>query len=262
MPLSLHLVRQEAVLLQQRKFGMAGKEVFHLLLVLPARKGAGRVHEPPTRTHKPRRILQNIVLAGNAAGDVLLAPFGDGAGILSEHPLARAGRIDENLVKIPAKRFGKLFRGGADNGAVCDAHALDVLRQDLRAVKDIFVSDEDALPPHPRGELRRLAPRRSAQVEDALPGLHLKEGRGAHRRGLLAVVEPRKVFGVCPGALLRAVEAALRPRHPFAEREGRKAGKFFLRALQKIGAHALHGRLFQAAQKGGELLFQIPIHAL
>ena len=187
-PFPLHLMRHEAVLLQQRKLGMAGKEVFRLPLVLPAREGAGRIHEPSARPHEARRRVQDIPLAGNAAGNIFLAPFPDGFGVFAEHPLARAGRVHQHFIEKSGQRFGELFRGGADDGAVFDAHALDVLREDLRAAGHIFVGDEHALPRHRGGELRRLAPGRGAKIEDALFGLHVEERRSAHRRGLLTIV--------------------------------------------------------------------------
>ena len=118
MTLPLHLVRHQAVLLQKFKLGVAAEEVLGLPLILPARKGAGGIDEPSARPHEARRPVQNIALTGDAAQNILLAPLRDGGGVLPEHPLARAGRIDQDFIEIGGKRVCELRRGGADDGAV------------------------------------------------------------------------------------------------------------------------------------------------
>ena len=258
MPFAAHLVREQKMLLRERKFGMAGEEGADLPLVLPLLERAGRIDERSAAREHGGGILQDGALTGDAAFDVLLAPFGDGVRVLAEHPLARAGRVDQDLIEIGGQRRGERGCLRGQDGAVCDAHALDVLREDAGAVIDVLVGDEHALSPHRRRELRRLSARRGAQIEHPLPAPDAEQGRGAHCGGLLRVEQPRVMRGMGARLCERRIKSPFRPRDGLRQgQEPRERGGV---RLQQIGAHAAHGRRVERTQKGGEPLSQPFLH--
>ena len=212
MPFAAHLVREEQPFGFEAQIGMAGEQRAHLPFVLPFLERAGGIDEPPAAAEHRIRRLQDILLAGDAARHVLRAPFGDGARVFAEHPLARTGSVDEDLIEIRGERRRKAGGIGVDDGGVHDARPFRVLREDAGAGIDEFVGDEHALPLHGGGDLRRFPARRGAQIEHAFSGLRLEKRRGEHGARLLRIYEPRMMRGELAHLLGVRIKAVRRPR--------------------------------------------------
>ena len=155
MPLAAHAVRVQLDLLALHKIEVGGRKAGGVVLILLARKGTRRIDERAARGEHARRALQNFRLAVGAHQHVLLAPLGGGGSLFAQHPLPRAGRVDEDLVEIPIEAVGEGGGVGAGDDGVRDAHPLDVLQQDAGAVGHLFVEHEQALPLHRLRDLRR-----------------------------------------------------------------------------------------------------------
>jgi hypothetical protein len=178
-------------------------------LTLPSfscgRKGAGRIDEPPAGPQHPRGRLEDLPLAAGAHPDGLLAPVLHGGVLLAEHALARAGRVDENLVEPTGEARLEPLRVLVQHERVRRAQALEIAGEDLCAGGLDLVADENAPAPHRGGQLRALAARGGAEIEHALARLRVqKPGRG-HRARLLQVVEPGLVQGREPRARVGVV---------------------------------------------------------
>ena len=259
-PLSAHLMREKQVLFFEHKIGMTCEELCDLFLIFTRLERAGGIDERAAACKHFSGVVENFPLTGNTAFHVLLAPLRDRARVLAEHPLARAGSIDEDLVKVCGKFFDKRRRIRADDGAVFHAQPLDVLREDPGAVIDVLVCNQYALPPHSGGELSGLSARRGAQIEHPFARFCVQERRGAHGGRLLHIEQPRMVRGRVSEFFRRRIKSALRPRDGLV-REGREVFERLRRTFQKVGAHAPDGRGVITTQKGGVRRAQPFLHS-
>ena len=248
------------MLFYEHEIGMTYEELCDLVLVFPPLKGAGGIHERAAAREHLRGAVEDFALTHDAPLHVLYAPLGDRRLVPAEHSLARTGGVDENFVKVLREPRGERGRIGAHDGGVPHAQALDVLRQDARAVKDVLVRDEHAFSAHRRGELGGLAPGRGAQIEHPFPRFYSQQGRGTHGGRLLRVEEPRVPCGGMSHLFRRRVKAALRPGNALSG-EGRKRNKCLGGELEKVGAHAANGRGVITTQKGGVRRAQPFLHS-
>ena len=180
---------------------------FNLLLVFAAVECAGAVYHPPSGAQRGPQVVGNLALQGGAVAHQSLAPLRHGLRVLAHHPLARAGHIGHDDVKLLAQ--GAEARGvaaGHDDRRIAPAH--DVLAQGGGACGHIFVGHGH----RPGGEGRHhgsgLPPGSGTGVEHPQG---MADTRGEcphnmcmeHRGGLLDII--------CPGMEPR-VESELRTR--------------------------------------------------
>ena len=69
---------------------------------------------------------QQLPLQGGALLNQLFAVLGKGGGFFVKHPLAAAGRIDQNAVKKTAKSLPQMFSRFIEHNHIRRAHALDI----------------------------------------------------------------------------------------------------------------------------------------
>ena len=119
--------------------------------------------------------------------------LGGGDGLLAEHTLARAGRVDQNQVEVVPER-SETGRIGARYDDIPDPPPPDVVGQDRRPGADRLVRDDQALGTGKARKKRRLAAGGRAQVEHALARLRVQKLRRGHGARLLQIIKPRRVI--------------------------------------------------------------------
>ena len=166
--------------------------------------------------------MQNFRLPPRAHQNRFLRPVRDGGLLLSEHALAGAGCVHENLIeKAPEPRLQPL-RVLIQNQRVRDAEALNIGRENFRALGVYLVADEKATSLHFPRQLRGFSARRGAKIEQPLARLRVKQSCGRHRAGLLQIVKPRLVIRRLSRSRFRVIVIpAGRPRN----RRKRKRGQ-------------------------------------
>ena len=134
-----------------------------------------------------------------------------GLPVLAEHPLPRAGGVQEDPVEVGPEGLGQGPGRGLGHGEG-GPPALHVLQKAPHPFAVHLVGQKKPLPPHAGGEVGGLAPRGRREVQDPFPGLRVQED--PHRLGarLLDVVEPGVEEGVGAGpGLLGVVKPLLAP---------------------------------------------------
>ena len=129
--------------------------------------------------------------------------LGGGDGLLAEHTLARAGRVDEHPVKLPGHRRGQAGGVLVRDDGVRHAHSLEILAQNFSAGGDEFIGEQQALPLQSRRQLAGLASRRGAEVGHPHTRLHVQQRSGGRGTRLLCIEHARVVPGVPPRAEVR-----------------------------------------------------------
>ena len=106
--------------------------------------------------------------------------LGGGDGLLAEHTLARAGRVDEHPVKLPGHRRGQAGGVLVRDDGVRHAHSLEILAQNFSAGGDEFIGQQQALPLQSRRQLAGLASRRGAHIQDLISFLWIRPQHYPH----------------------------------------------------------------------------------
>ena len=149
--------------------------------------------------------MQNFRLPPRAHEDRFFRPVRDGGLLFSEHALAGAGRIDKNFIKITLEPRLQPLRMLVQHQSVRDAEALDIGRENFRALEVYLVADKKAASLHFPRQLRGFSTRRGAKIEHPLARLRVKQSCGRHRAGLLQIVEPRLVIRGFPRPRFRVI---------------------------------------------------------
>ena len=221
---------------------MLCEEGGHLTLVLRRGEGAGGVDQHTARSQQRRGVFKNFRTQLCAVGHQRIAVLGGRHGLLAEHPLAGAGRIHENTVKLPGQRRRQTGRVLVGDDGVCHAHTLQILAQNLGAGRNKFIGQQQSLPLQGRGQLAGLAARRGAQVGHPHTGAHIEQRCRGGGAGLLRIQHACMVPCVASRAEIR------RSGKGRSAKAGRLCGKInmlckpFRRAAQCIHRHTA-GRL-------------------
>ena len=112
--------------------------------------------------------------------------LGGSDGLLAEHTLARAGRVDEHPVKLPGHRRGQAGGVLVRDDGVRHAHSLEILAQNFSAGGDEFIGQQQALPLQSRRQLAGLASRRAQRSATRIPGCTSSSAAGAEALGSCA----------------------------------------------------------------------------
>ena len=186
--------KERHVRLFYRKIGIFPQKVRDHALVFHRRERARGVNQPPAGAEHGCGGGQNLQLAVGADGVRVLRPVGDGGLLLAEHPLAGAGGVDENFIKIPREALFQPLRVLVQDQRVGNAQPLDIPRKNFRALGVDLVADQKPLPPEFARQLRRFPAGGRAQVEHALARLRVQKLRRGHGARLLQIIKPRRVI--------------------------------------------------------------------
>ena len=202
--------------------------------------------------------MQNFRLPPRAHEDRFFRPVRDGGLLLSEHALAGAGRIDKNFIKITLEPRLQPLRMLVQHQSVRDAEALNIGRENFRALGVYLVADKKSTPLHFPCQLRGFSARRGAKIEHPLARLRVKQSRGRHRAGLLQIVKPRLMIRGFPRPRFRVIIIpAGRPRN----RRKRKRGQIGKESpFQGIQPQADRARPGKARSKCVVIFSQQPPH--
>ena len=182
------------------ELGVLCKKVCNLPFILIRGKRAGRIDQYTARGQQGRRIFENFRAQLGAVGHKAVIVLSCGGGLLAEHPLARAGRIDEHPVKLAGHGGGQAGRVLVGNDGVRHAHPLQILAQNFRAGRDKFICQQQAPALQSRCQLACLAAGRGAEVGHPHTGLHIQQRRRGGRAGFLGVEHTCMVPGVAARA--------------------------------------------------------------
>ena len=172
-----------------REVVVGGQERRHDVLVLGGRDRAGRVDEGTAGLRTRRRPAARIRACSSASASGRPALRQRASGRDGERAEVAARRVDEHAVE--GRR--RLRLGGVAGAHVDDvrAHARGGAAQRVGAAGVALDGDDLALVAHQRGEVRRLAAGRGAQVEHALAGLRVeRRARRPSRRATAASAGP------------------------------------------------------------------------
>ena len=149
--------------------------------------------------------MQNFRLPPRAHEDRFFRPVRDGGLLLSEHALAGAGCVHKNFIEEALEPCLQPLRMLVQDQGVRDAEALDVGRENFRALGVYLVADKKAASLHFPCQLRGFSARRGAQIEHPFTWLRVKQSCGRHRAGLLQIVKPRFVIRGFSGPRFRVI---------------------------------------------------------
>ena len=240
----------------RREIRVARQERIHRILVFRAVHCAGGIDHASAGTKHFRRAVEDLRLPLGASGGAFGRPFRACFRMTAEHAFARTGCVHLNRVECLRPALRQLVGIGADDEGVRDAHALDILREDFRALPNGLIAHQHALSAHAQAALRRFSARRGAQVQYMLPRLRVQHGGGQHRARLLQVPRARFMQHVRAGGRGQCeVMPVFIPRDSFAAvlRQPR-------RALPRIHAQTALIWLVICTQKGGHFAFQLCRH--
>lgn len=175
-------------------------------------EGAGSVAQPPTGADELGGGVQDGGLAEGASGDEFGGPVTGGFGGLTEHAFAGAGGINEDAVEIFGKGIRKTLGSLVRDESVARTPAFEVFGEVPHPLGVDFVSDQDSLVFHFRGDVGGFPAWGRGEIEDALARLGVEDFRNGLGGGFLQVVESRGVIGVKPGPVFRFQYAKTRVR--------------------------------------------------
>ena len=112
--------------------------------------------------------------------------LGGGDGLLAEHTLARAGRVDEHPVKLPGHRRGQAGGVLVRDDGVRHAHSLEILAQNFSAGGDEFIGQQQALPCRAAASWLVLPPGAAQRSATRIPGCTSSSAAGAEALGSCA----------------------------------------------------------------------------
>ena len=133
--------RHHAIKLRHLKQGqrIMFQQPSHDILILLWRPSAGRINQGPARLEHEQRLLQNFSLQRRALARIFRRPVVHGLSLLTEHALARAGRIQHNQVKVSRKDLGQALWRLIGCHHIAGPKALQVLSQNLAALGMYFI---------------------------------------------------------------------------------------------------------------------------
>ena len=138
----------------QREIRVARQERIHRILIFRAVHCAGGINYASAGTKHFRRAVEDFRLPLGASGGAFGRPFRACFRMTAEHAFAGTGCIHLNRVECLRPALRQLVGVGADDEGVRDAHALDILREDFRALPDGLIAHQHALSAHTQAALR------------------------------------------------------------------------------------------------------------
>ncbi len=220
---------------------MSAKQPAYAPLILQRCKGTGGVYQSAARPQHGRGTIQYPILPGGAPLHILRTPLLPGVLIFAEHPLAGAGSIHQDTVKIPRKNLRQPFRRLVQNQAVANPQPFHILRQYPGPLGMDLIAHQQSPAPHPPGDLGAFTSGGGAEVQHLLPRFRPQKNHRGHGTGLLDVIDPRFMVGMSAraGKSMAVVKAFLLPGHSLQMpgAQGQKTLPGFLRtppAFQRI----------------------------
>ena len=190
-------------------------------------------------------------------------PFFHGACILSEHPLAGAGRIHERHVEPGRKRLRHGLRLRAGHSGIRHAEALQRGGKRPRPVRHDLVGKQESFPCKPRRRTAAFPARGSAEIQHPHARLHARRSNRRHRGRLLQIEQACQVVRMVPDARHILIQKEpLRQDPRFRQRERADAQEFLRADLQRVHTKAALWRHCIACEELRVFLPQLRLHAL
>ena len=187
------------------KFRMPQKEPCDAAFILLLRKRTGRIYQPAAFFQHCGSFIQHVVLPLCTQLHVFGTPFAAGFLVLSEHPLAGAGGVHQNFIKIFREISGQSLRTFVRHNCIGQSHPLHIFRKDFCPGRMDFIADENTFSLHRCTDLGAFPAGGSAQIQHIISRLYVQISDRRHRARFLYIINASLVIRVLARCILFAV---------------------------------------------------------